>query len=150
MVREEAERLDVEGEVLRGALHPQPGCLLGRHGIVGGVHLDDGEGRGIVLQPLLGGFCLSGIPATRQKSGISPGASAHQYLRHHVLSHTTHRTRFDYIKSRKRPLISQITIDIDGVYCMIERNMRGGKRNGAGAPRGNLNRLTHGARSETL
>ena len=33
---------------------------------------------------------------------------------------------------------------------MIERNMRGGKRNGAGAPRGNLNRLTHGARSETV
>jgi uncharacterized protein YjcR len=33
---------------------------------------------------------------------------------------------------------------------MIECTMRGGKRNGAGAPRGNLNALTSGARSKTV
>jgi len=33
---------------------------------------------------------------------------------------------------------------------MIDCSMRGGKRNGAGAPRGNLNALTSGARSKAI
>src|SRR5829696_932544 len=60
---EEAERLDVEDEVGRGALDPQAGLLLAGQVVVGGVDLDDRELGGVEAQTGLGVAGALGVPA---------------------------------------------------------------------------------------
>jgi hypothetical protein len=51
---EQAEDLDVEDEVGRRAVHPELRVALRGNGIVGRIHLDNGELAGIVGQPIGG------------------------------------------------------------------------------------------------
>ena len=63
----------------------------------------------------------------------------------------TCRQSFDLAQSQTCPHCGQLA-DEHGAPILYQNpaTKRGGKRPGAGAPRGNLNRLTHGRRSKLL
>jgi hypothetical protein len=54
MVCEQAEGLDVEEEAGRGSFYPEVGVAFRRQGVVGRIHLDDGELAGIMGQSVGG------------------------------------------------------------------------------------------------
>jgi hypothetical protein len=70
---EEAERLDVEDEVGRGAVDPEAGLLLAGEVVVGGVDLDDGELGGVEAQARLGVVGALGVPAGFEQGRVGPG-----------------------------------------------------------------------------
>jgi hypothetical protein len=84
VVREERERLDVEEEVLRRALHPEGGVALRGEPVVSAVHLDDGELLGVEAQPLFGRLDLRRVEAAAgHQAVLRPGAGADQDARCH-------------------------------------------------------------------
>ncbi len=82
VVGQQGERLDREGEVGGSALRPEPGGVLGRRGVVGRVDLHQGEPRGVVAEPVLGGPGLGRVPVGGQQGGIGPPRRTHQDLAH--------------------------------------------------------------------
>jgi hypothetical protein len=79
---EQAEGLDVEGEPVRGPCRPRLGCPLGGQRVVGGVHLDQRELAGVVLQPVLRIAGARRVPAGINQRLVGPSRRAHPDLSH--------------------------------------------------------------------
>src|SRR5665811_1510404 len=81
MAGDHPERLDMEGEAGRRALHPELGVALRREAVVGGVDLDRVEAFGVIAQTSLGRLHLGRVPGGRH-GAVGPGAGAHPDARH--------------------------------------------------------------------
>ncbi len=79
---EQAERLDVEGEPVRGPLRPGLRGLLAGQRVVGGVHLDQRELPRVVPEPLFRVGRVRRVPAGVDQRLVGPPRRAHPDLPH--------------------------------------------------------------------
>ena len=69
---EQAERLDVEGETLRGPVRPRGRGLLRGQRVVGGVHFHQRELAGVVAEAFFGVVRLGRVPARLDQGLVRP------------------------------------------------------------------------------
>ncbi len=84
VLREQAERLDVEREPVRRPLRPRRRGLLGGQRVVGGVHLNQRELPRVVPQPLLRRRRGVRVPAGLDQRLVGPPGRANPDLSHNV------------------------------------------------------------------